>query len=322
MLLVDDNNAVRQGLRRMLELENDLRVVGEASTAEEALRQLEDVSPDIVIMDIRMSPTDGLEATRLMKTQGFTNPIVVLSLYDDHLEQAIQVGVSGYLTKDITREELISAIRMVQQGGFVFGSGLMKKGQGPELIRRLFPRLENSVTQESAPSDVANSVPADLSDEYKSEENTSLKVPTSLEHTAGDVANDAAESSEIPNQAAGSLPLKIPDIVESDVDLVISPPLDSNALLKLHQWLIGHENLQVSEILGSWSGDTIIKVSVDRPTPLLKMLAELPEVAEVTEEVYTGRMEEIPGAASWPRNMNKAGVGGTLPRRIRLVLKK
>lgn len=116
ILLVDDQQVVREGLRRMLELEADLKVVGEAADAKEALNQVELLSPEIILMDIKMPGIDGIELTRHVMQKYPSCKIIMLTLYDEYLSQAIEAGATGYLLKDIKREELIKAIRAVQQG--------------------------------------------------------------------------------------------------------------------------------------------------------------------------------------------------------------
>ena len=122
---IDDHFIAQEGLCLLLELDDDIKVVGRANCADaKTLQQVRDVSPDVVIMDIQMGPINGLEATRLLSAQGF--PILVLSMYDNYLEEAIQAGATGYLVKDAGREELVSAVGQVSGGGFAFGSSIMK----------------------------------------------------------------------------------------------------------------------------------------------------------------------------------------------------
>lgn len=116
ILLIDDHEVVRDGLQRMLELEDDLEVVGEASDAQEALHQVETLSPEIILMDIKMPGTDGVELTRQLKAKHPSCNIIMLTLYDEFLTQAIEAGAVGYLLKDIKREELVRAIRAVREG--------------------------------------------------------------------------------------------------------------------------------------------------------------------------------------------------------------
>jgi len=116
IMLVDDHQVVREGLRRMLELEQDMKVVAEASSGHEALTQARALSPDIVLMDIKMSGMDGIEVTRLLKQQNPECKVVMLTLYSEYLPHAAQAGADGYLLKDLRREDLVQAIRNVREG--------------------------------------------------------------------------------------------------------------------------------------------------------------------------------------------------------------
>ena len=116
ILVVDDHQVVREGLRSLLKLEPDMEVVGEAADAEEALTQVELLSPEVVLMDIKMPGINGIELTRQLKEKQPSCNVIMLTLYNEYLTQAIEAGAVGYLLKDIRREELIRAIRAVHQG--------------------------------------------------------------------------------------------------------------------------------------------------------------------------------------------------------------
>jgi len=116
ILLVDDHQVVREGLRRMLEIEEDMEVVGEAADAKDSLTKVELFSPEVVLMDIKMPGVDGIELTRQVKEKQPSCNIIMLTLYDEYLTQAIGAGAVGYLLKDVNREELTKAIRAVHQG--------------------------------------------------------------------------------------------------------------------------------------------------------------------------------------------------------------
>ncbi len=116
ILVVDDHQVVREGLRHMLELEADMKVVGEAGDAKETLTQVESLSPEIILMDIKMPGVDGIELTRQIKEKQPSGNIIMLTLYDEYLTEAIEAGAVGYLLKDVKREELVRAIRAVHQG--------------------------------------------------------------------------------------------------------------------------------------------------------------------------------------------------------------
>jgi DNA-binding NarL/FixJ family response regulator len=116
ILLVDDHQVVREGLRRMLELEEDMEVVGEVADAKEVLTQAELLSPEVILMDIKMPGMDGIEVTRQLTEKQPSCNVLMLTLYDEYLAQAIEAGAVGYLLKDIKREELVRAIRAVHEG--------------------------------------------------------------------------------------------------------------------------------------------------------------------------------------------------------------
>ena len=115
ILLVDDHELVRRGLRRMLELEEDIRVVGDCANAEEAFSQVEMLSPDIVLMDVKMPEVNGVEATRRLKVKKPACKIIMLTLYDEYIAESIEAGADGYLLKDTRCAELTQAIRQVYE---------------------------------------------------------------------------------------------------------------------------------------------------------------------------------------------------------------
>ncbi|MBI2980678.1 MAG: response regulator transcription factor [Chloroflexi bacterium] len=127
ILIVDDHQVVREGLRRMLELEADLKVVGEASNAAEVLTQAGLLSPEVILMDIKMPGADGIEITRQLKEKYPACNVIMLTLYDEYLTQAIEAGAVGYLLKDIKREELVKAIRAVHEGRSPLNLSLSQK---------------------------------------------------------------------------------------------------------------------------------------------------------------------------------------------------
>ena len=105
--------------------------------------------------------------------------------------------------------------------------------------------------------------------------------------------------------------------VTSDVDMVISAPVDTASVLKLYQWLQGVASADVNEVVGSWTGDTVVKVTLRRPIPLLRMLAELPEVLEVSEEPYSEAVD-TPSRQAFLEELSR---GRTPPTRIRVALR-
>jgi DNA-binding NarL/FixJ family response regulator len=129
ILLVDDHQVVRDGLHHILELEEDMAVAGEAGDAESALYLAELLSPDIILMDIKMPGVDGIELTRQVRQKNPACNIIMLTLYDQYLNQAMEAGARGYLLKDIKREELTQAIRQVHHGQIVTSDSIKPKLQ-------------------------------------------------------------------------------------------------------------------------------------------------------------------------------------------------
>lgn len=126
ILLVDDHPVVRQGLRGML-VADDLEVVGEAGSGEEAVAQAAALTPDVVLMDLRMPGMDGVAATAKIVPTG--RRVLVLTTYDTDSDilRAVEAGASGYLLKDSTPEELINAIRATARGETVLAPSMVSK---------------------------------------------------------------------------------------------------------------------------------------------------------------------------------------------------
>jgi DNA-binding NarL/FixJ family response regulator len=129
VLLVDDQSLIRQGLKALLELEPDLEVVGDAENGEIAIHLIEELSPDVVLIDIRMPVMDGVAATREIQKRFPEIKVLVLTTFDDdeYVKAALQNGAMGYLLKDTPSEELAVAIRAVYKGYTQLGPGIVKK---------------------------------------------------------------------------------------------------------------------------------------------------------------------------------------------------
>ena len=119
VLLVDDHEVVRCGVRAMLEPEEDMEIVGNYASAEEALQQAEILLPNIILMEVKMPGMGGIEATRLYCQKRTPSTIIMLTLCEDCLAEALEAGAVGYLLKDIKRQELAQAIRKVYNGELV-----------------------------------------------------------------------------------------------------------------------------------------------------------------------------------------------------------
>ncbi len=142
ILLADDQVLVRGGFRMILESEADLEVVGEASDGGEAIALVQQLEPDVVLMDVRMPDVDGIEATRRIVASGSEARVVVLTTYDtdENVYAALRAGASAFLLKDVRPVELIEAVRIVARGDALLA---------PTVTRRLLDRLSEAL-QESA----------------------------------------------------------------------------------------------------------------------------------------------------------------------------
>lgn len=118
VLLVDDHAIMRDGIRALLSLRDDIEIVGEAADGEGAIAKTLELSPDVIVMDIAMPGMDGLEAARRIKKQNPSVKILFLTQYDsrEYVVSAVKVGASGYIPKRALGSELISAIRAVYRG--------------------------------------------------------------------------------------------------------------------------------------------------------------------------------------------------------------
>ena len=120
VLIADDHPVVREGLRGMLAGEEDIEVVGEAGDGQEAATLARALRPDVVLMDLRMPGTDGVEATRMLAGAGGPAVLVVTTYDTDHdILRAVEAGARGYLLKDTPRAELIRAVRAAAGGATV-----------------------------------------------------------------------------------------------------------------------------------------------------------------------------------------------------------
>ena len=129
VLIVDDQRLMRDGLRTLLELEDDLEAVGEAENGKSAVSAYAQLKPDVVLMDIRMPEMDGVEATRRICQQWPQAHILILTTFDDdnYLFEGLRAGAMGYLLKDVSGAELATAVRTVARGNALIGSSVARK---------------------------------------------------------------------------------------------------------------------------------------------------------------------------------------------------
>lgn len=126
VLVVDDHAIVREGLRLILQIFAEVEVVGEAADGQEALRETRRTRPDVVLMDLSMPVLNGVEAIRSITKARPTTTVIVLSTYSDveHVEQALEAGAAGYLTKETASADLLAAIRETRKGNSFFSPAI------------------------------------------------------------------------------------------------------------------------------------------------------------------------------------------------------
>lgn len=129
VLLVDDQQLMRQGLRTLLELEQGITVLGEAADGVAAIAAFEKLRPDVVLMDIRMPRMDGVEATRQIRALDSGARVLVLTTFDEDelVFDAVRAGARGYLLKDVSGAELAAAVRTVAAGAAALQPGVARK---------------------------------------------------------------------------------------------------------------------------------------------------------------------------------------------------
>src|SRR5918993_3870575 len=143
ILIADDHALVREGLRTMLSSEEDLSVVAEAYDGQQALSICRELSPDLVLMDVRMPVMDGLEATRRIKAEMPQVSVMMVTMHEnpDYLFEAVKAGAAGYVLKDASGERLLGAVRSTLEG---------ESPLNQELAMRLLTRLARERSGESA----------------------------------------------------------------------------------------------------------------------------------------------------------------------------
>ncbi len=141
VVIADDHLLFREGVRRLLEATPDIEVVGEAGSGDAAVRLVEDLAPDVALLDVVMPQHSGIEAARVLKTASPRTRVIILTVHsdDEFLFQAIKAGAMGYLLKDVPSEELIRAIRIVHQG-----EGLLAPTMAAKMFREFARTMETT----------------------------------------------------------------------------------------------------------------------------------------------------------------------------------
>ena len=140
IVIADDQALVRSGFRLIVDARPDLEVVGEAEDGEQAVALVEELEPDVILLDIRMPNLDGVEATKRIVASGSGTRILVLTTFDldEYVYGAIRAGASGFLLKDVRPGELVDAIRVVASGNALLGPSAVER-----LLRRFSVPIDN-----------------------------------------------------------------------------------------------------------------------------------------------------------------------------------
>lgn len=153
VLLADDHPVVRRGMAAILDLEDDITVVGEAENGEDAVRLAQALKPDVVLMDLQMPVLDGVGAIKRIRAEIPTIHIIVLTTFDDddYIYQGISAGARGYLLKDAPPDQLIEAIRAAHRGESLVD---------PSVAARILDRFSSLVAQSTSASAEPDPSPA------------------------------------------------------------------------------------------------------------------------------------------------------------------
>ncbi len=155
VLIVDDHPIVRQGLSQLINAEDDLEVSGNAATVEEALQSLSESYPDVVIVDLSLAHSDGLELIKEIRSETRHLPVLVLSMHDENMyaERLLSAGANGYIMKQAAADQLLIALRRVLAGGVYvsehLGSSMIERiaGNDPKRTSNPIERLSNRELQ-------------------------------------------------------------------------------------------------------------------------------------------------------------------------------
>jgi two-component system, NarL family, response regulator LiaR len=129
VVIADDHAVVREGTRILLERENDIEVVGEAADGEEAIKLIEELKPDVAMLDISMPKVSGIEVTRRIKPRFPSLAVLILTAYDndEYVFALLEAGAAGYLLKDVNGREIVEAVRSVYSGESVLHPSIARK---------------------------------------------------------------------------------------------------------------------------------------------------------------------------------------------------
>jgi DNA-binding NarL/FixJ family response regulator len=149
VLIADDHTLLRQGLRKIIELDGNIEIVGEAADGSDVINKARELAPDIILMDVKMPGIDGVEATRAIKRQNPEIKIIVLTMYNnkEYILEMIKAGAIGYVLKDIDGSELLKIIHAGYEGKSLFDPMVATKLL--QEFNRLTERFGDSLTQDA-----------------------------------------------------------------------------------------------------------------------------------------------------------------------------
>jgi len=150
VLLVDDHTILRDGIRSLLELEKDIQVVGESVSGHDVLKKIEELHPDVILMDINMPEQNGIEVMAMVKKKYSAVKVIMLTMYnhDEYFLSAIREGADGYLLKDAPSQQVVEAIRSVVRGESVIHPSMTKKLLDFHVLKRDAPQREELTERE------------------------------------------------------------------------------------------------------------------------------------------------------------------------------
>jgi len=128
VLIVDDHTILREGLRSLLNQKSDIEVISEADNGQDAIKKVNELNPDIIIMDLDMPVLNGVDSTRIICKEHPGSKIIILSMYPDHeyVQASLTAGACGFVVKETAADELIEAVRLVNQGKAYFSPSVSK----------------------------------------------------------------------------------------------------------------------------------------------------------------------------------------------------
>lgn len=150
VMIVDDHELIRQGLQKILEIEDDISVVGVAEDGESAIKLASSLNPDVMLLDINMKGMGGIKALKRIKEMGLKVKVIMLTIHSDreYLMETVNLGASGYVLKDTGTDGLIAAIRQVHAGQSYIHPAVMEQAQKAEYITVKDPEIEKLTKRE------------------------------------------------------------------------------------------------------------------------------------------------------------------------------